>query len=95
MESKFELATTRDFNGLTLNCYREEGQEVFGEFRMTREQNEFPREAISKIHQRNKERMDKFSTGVKLTLVEGGRTVTRNVTVYNFKGLLEICRYSN
>ena len=39
--------------------------------------------------------MDKFSTVVKLGTVEGSRTVTREVTVYSFKGLLEICRYSN
>ena len=101
MEGKFELATTRDFNGLTLNCYREEGQEASGEFWMTREQigqllgYEKPNNAITIIHKRNKERMDRFSTSVKLTQVEGNRTVTRDVRVYNFKGLLEICRYSN
>jgi hypothetical protein len=30
-----------------------------------------------------------------LSGVEGERTVTRSVKVYSFKGLLEICRYSN
>ena len=30
-----------------------------------------------------------------MTQVERNRTVTRDVIVYNFKGLLEICRYSN
>ena len=101
MESKFELATTRDFNGLTLNCYREEGQEVSGEFWMTREQigqllgYSQPEVAIGKIHKRNKERMDRFSTFTKMVKVEGNRTVTRDMRVYNFKGLLEICRYSN
>ena len=30
-----------------------------------------------------------------MTKVEGGREVSRAITVYNFKGLLEICRYSN
>ena len=43
---------------------------------------------------RNKERLDKFSTSTKLVRVEGERTVTREVRVYNFMGLLEICRYS-
>ena len=101
METKFEIATTKNFNGITLNCYCEEGQENSGEFWTTREQigqllgYENPNNAITIIHKRNKERMDKFSTSVKLTQVEGNRTVTRDVTVYNFKGLLEICRYSN
>jgi prophage antirepressor-like protein len=54
-----------------------------------------PDNAITLIHKRNKERMDKFSTGVKMTQVEGTRTVTREITAYSFKGLLEICRYSN
>jgi hypothetical protein len=35
-----------------------------------------PQKAIDKIHERNKERLDKFSTTVKLTGVEGDRTVT-------------------
>ena len=30
-----------------------------------------------------------------MSQVEGNRTVTREVIVYNFKDLLEICRYSN
>ncbi len=39
VERKFELATTRDINGLKLNCYRENGQDdLSGEFWMTREQ---------------------------------------------------------
>ena len=101
MERKFELATTRDINGLKLNCYRENGQDdLSGEFWMTREQigqllgYTSPVDAIKKIHKRNKERLDKFSRGDKLSLVEGNRTVTREIIVYNFKGLLEICRYS-
>ena len=54
-----------------------------------------PDVAIRKIHMRNKDRLDKFSTSTKLVRVEGERTVTRDVRVYSFKGLLEICRYSN
>ena len=101
---QLKLVTTRSFNGNELACYTEEKpdtpQEKW-EFWATREQigkflgYEYPREAISKIHQRNRERLDKFSTGVKLTLVEGGRTITRDVKVYSFRGLLEICRFSN
>ena len=95
--SNLQLITSREFNGFTLDCYIEPEQTDRGNFWATREQigellgYEYPREAIGKIHQRNKERLDKFSSEVKLTTEAGVRTVT----VYNFKGLLEICRYSN
>ena len=97
MEGKFELATMRDFNGLTLNCYREEGQEASGEFWVTREQigqlleYKNPRKAIKVIHLRNQERLDKFSRWVQIESPQGGK---QTATVYNFKELLEICRYS-
>ncbi len=98
MERKFELATTRDINGLKLNCYRENEQDdLSGEFWMTREQigqlleYKNPRKAIKIIHLRNQERLDKFSRGVQIESPQGG---TQTATVYNFKGLLEICRYS-
>ena len=101
---ELKLATTRNFNGNELACYTEEKpdtpQEKF-EFWATREQiGKFldyadPLHGIKKIHQRNRERLDKFSTWVKMDHVEGGRTVKRNVIVYSFRGLLEICRFSN
>lgn len=93
-----QLLTTKHFNGYALDCYVE--PEHVGDFWATREQIgtllEYadPDNAITIIHKRNKERLDTFSTGVKLTQVEGNREVTREVIVYNFKGLLEICRYS-
>ena len=99
--SNLQLITTKHFNGNALDCYVEPEQEQTGDFWATREQIgtllEYaePVNAVTVIHKRNKERLDKFSTGVKLTQVEGGRTVTREVIVYSFKGLLEICRYSN
>ena len=101
MEDSMELVVSRDFNGIRLNCYQTAGQEDPSDFWATREQIgqalEYaePMKAIAKIHERNKNRLDRFSTIVKLTTVEGGRRVTREVMVYNFKGLLEICRYSN
>ncbi len=98
MERKFELATTRNINGLTLNCYRENGQDdLSDEFWMTREQigqlleYKNPRNAITLIHQRNKERLDKFSRGCQIETPSRG---IQSATIYNFKGLLEICRYS-
>ena len=95
-----KLLTTKHFNGYALDCYVEPEQEDKGNFWATREQIgtllEYadPDNAITNIHRRNKDRLDKFSTGVKLTQVEGSRTVTREVILYDFKGLLEVCRYS-
>ena len=100
------LVKSADFNGVALDCYVEPNQEYTGDFWATRTQigqllgYSEPRDAIAKIHQRNKERLDKFSTVVKLaTPSRGGQNDypfgnVQDVTVYNFKGLLEICRYS-
>ena len=107
MSSELQLLTTREFNGHKLDCYVEPEQEASGDFWATREQigrllgYAFPRKAIKKIHERNKERMDLFSKVVKLpnptrgTQNDSPLGNVQNVTVYNFKGLLEICRYSN
>jgi prophage antirepressor-like protein len=92
-----QIVKSVEFEGVKFDCYQNEKKEFYG----TREQIGMmleyadPDNAIQHIHNRNKERLDKFSTGVKLSQVEGTRTVTRNITVYSFKGLLEICRYSN
>lgn len=90
-----ELLTTRKFNGVALDCYKaDNGDDGFW---ATREQigrlleYENPREAIKIMHMRNKERLDKFSRGVQIETPSGVQTAT----VYNFKGFLEICRYSN
>ena len=96
------LLMTRQFNGLQFDCYQDEQQQGSdNQFWATREQigrllgYAEPDIAIGKIHNRNKERLDKFSTLTRMVKVEGNRTVTREVTVYSFKGLLEICRFSN
>ena len=95
-----QLLTTKHFNGYALDCYVEPEYESTGDFWATREQigtllgYSQPDASIRVIHQRNSERLDKFSTSINLIRVEGDRTVSRDITVYNFKGLLEICRYS-
>ena len=95
------LVKQAEFDGVGLDCYVKPTQEDKGDFWATREQigrlleYEEPMKAVAKIHERHSERLDKFSTIVKLTTVEGGREVSREVIVYSFKGLLEICRYSN
>ena len=53
---------------------------------------ENPGVSVGNIHNRNKERLDKFSRVNQIDLPSGGK---QEVTVYNFKGLLEICRFSN
>ena len=99
--NKLQLLTTKQFNGCTLDCYVEPTQKDKSDFWATRTQigqlleYEDPMRAIAHIHERNKERLNKFSSVVNLSTLEGSRTVTREVTVYSFKGLLEICRYSN
>ena len=100
MSRDLQLITSRQFDGFTLDCYVEPNQEDKGAFWATSEQigqllgYVDPDVAIRKIHMRNKERLDKFSTSTKLVRVEGERTVTREMRIYNFMGLLEICRYS-
>ena len=95
--NKLQLLTTKTFNGSALDCYVEAAQADKGEFWATREQigtlleYEEPRISVANIHNRHSERLDKFSRVINL-ITEAGN---RETTVYNFKGLLEICRYSN
>lgn len=94
-----ELLTTRNFNGVALDCYKAENED--DGFWATREQigrlleYKNPANAIKDIHNRNLDRLNKFSTQRILRQVEGERTVTREIIFYNFKGFLEICRFSN
>ena len=93
-----QLITSREFNGYTLDCYVEPEQEDKGAFWATREQigqllgYANPRKSITILHRRNQERLNKFSRRYQIDTPSGGKQVT---VVYNFMGLLEICRYSN
>ena len=98
---QLKLATTRSFNGNELACYTEEMPDTpqkKWEFWATREQiGKFlgyskPGHAITVIHTRNKERLDKLS---RVSQIETPRGGTQQTTVYSFRGLLEICRFSN
>ena len=107
MTNELQLLTTREFNGHSLDCYVEQGNDNNGDFWATREQigrllgYANPRKAIKDIHIRNRERLNKFSKTVEMrTLFNGAQNEPplKNapmVTVYDFRGLLEICRYSN
>ena len=77
MESNLKLVASRDFNGVTLNCYQDYEQSDNDDFFATREQIGSalgyvnPSNAIKDIHSRNKERLDAFSTQRNLRQVEG------------------------
>lgn len=50
---------------------------------------------IRVIHSRNKDRLDKFSTTVEISQLEGNRMVTRDTIVYTERGIAEVVRYSS
>lgn len=84
-----------NFNGISFNCYQDDMKS--DDFWATREQigqlldYDNPRISIANIHNRHTERLDKFSWVIKLITPSGAQ----DATVYNFRGLLEICRYSS
>jgi prophage antirepressor-like protein len=81
------------FEGARVDFYQDDKEE----FCATREQigsmlgYADPKASIANIHARNKERLDQFSRVIKLITPQG----RQSTTVYSFKGLLEICRYSD
>ena len=90
------VITSKPFGSLSVDVYEDSKHEYY----MTREQIgqalecKEPRKYIAKIHERNADRLDKLSTVVNLTTVEGGITKHRDIMVYNLKGVMEICRFS-
>ncbi|WP_068786648.1 BRO family protein [Paenibacillus phocaensis] len=93
---QLSIVKSEQFGNVQCDFWRDEN----GEIVMTREQIgaalEYaePNKAIAKLHERYKERLNRFSSVVKLTNVEGGRRVERDVVVYYPKGIYEICRWS-
>ncbi len=94
MDTNLQLIASREFNGYVLDCYVDPDQRDKGDFCATTEQigrlldYEYTAEAIRKIYQRNKERLDLFSTRVNLPRVDGMRTIIHEVIMYNFNLLL-------
>ena len=82
------LYKSKNFQGSMCDLYRDINNDIF----MTREQMGIaleysdPMTAIGKIHDRHKERLDKYSF---TTLVNG-----RNTYLYEARGIYEICRWS-
>lgn len=94
--SNYSVVLQEAVNGVSCDFYGD----GLGEFFMTRRQigealgYENPPTAIKNIHAAHKGRLDRFSTSVKLTGVEGGREVQREMVLYSAKGVYEICRWS-
>lgn len=90
------VITSKPFGALNVDVYQNDKHQYY----MTREQIgtalEYaePDKMIRTIHSRNSDRLDKFSTGIKLMRVEGNRTVERAMICYNLRGVMEICRLS-
>ena len=53
---------------------------------------EYPVQSITKIHERNQDRLDPLSVVVKMTTTDGKAYDTY---LYGFKGVLELCRFSD
>lgn len=94
MTNELILVKEELFQGVQCEVWRDKEQNFF----MTREQigsclgYSDPIRAISKIHKRHEERLNKFSVVVKMTSTDGKEYLT---TLYNKHGLYEICRRSN
>jgi len=94
MSMQLQKMFTSHFAGMNVDVVKSENSEPC----ITREQlglmlgYSLPSDSIARIHNRNKQRIDPLSGVVKLTTPGGG---TQETTVYPFKAVLEICRYSN
>ncbi len=92
-EIKLQLIKEGDFLGTKCDFYKDENNNIY----MTREQigealqYSDARVAITKIHARNKDRLDNFSVSTKLVSTDQKRY---NTTLYIEKGIYDICRFS-
>lgn len=91
--SNLKLVKSDNFGKVKCDFWRDEN----GDILMTREQigralgYADPHRAIYKIHERNRDRLDKFSVVSKLTTTDGKAYETY---LYTAKGVYEICRFS-
>ena len=92
-EIKLKLFKEEDFLGTRCDFYKDDNNNIY----MTREQigkslqYSDPIRNISKLHERNRERLDKFSVVVKLTTTDEKQYDT---TLYIERGIYEVCRFS-
>ena len=91
---QMELVKQEKFAGLDVSFYQDGNGDVY----MTRNQigealgYAQPQRAMNKIHERNKERLDKFSVVIKLGTTDGK---SYDTNLYSEKGIYEIMRKSN
>lgn len=92
--SSLKLVTTENFGNISCDFYRNMNDDIL----LTREQigsaleYRDPSTAITKIHLRHKDRLDQFSVYTKLVGTDGKEY---DQYLYNQKGVMEICRWSN
>ena len=91
--SNLKLITTENFGNISCDFYRNMNDDIL----LTREQigsaleYSHPDIALSKIHNRHKDRLDQFSVLTKLVSTDGKEYDTY---LYTQKGVMEICRWS-
>ena len=91
--TNLKLITTETFGDLSCNFYRNMNDDIL----LTREQIGIaleysnPDVALSKIHKKHKDRLDKLSVVTKLESTDGKEY---NTTLYSERGIMEICRWS-
>ena len=92
--SNLKLVTTENFGDILCDFYRNMNDDIL----LTREQigsaleYKDPINSLAKIHQRHKDRLDKFSVVDKMSGTDGKEYDTY---LYTQKGVMEICRWSN
>lgn len=90
------VITSKPFGVLNVDVYQNDKHQYY----MTREQIgtalEYtdPVRNISKIHDRNADRLNPLSSVVNLTTEVGNHTQMRQTYMYNLRGVMEICRFS-
>lgn len=90
--TNLQLINTNEFNGMSCDVYSD-GSKIY----MTRKQigkalgYETPDVALSKIHDRHKDRLDQLSVVTKLVSTDGKMY---DIILYSQRGIMEICRWS-
>lgn len=91
--SNLQLVKSANFGNVKCDFWQNETSDIL----MTRKQigqaleYSNPDDAIYRIHERHKDRLDKFSVVVNLSSTDGKAYDTK---LYNSKGIMEICRWS-
>ena len=93
-EMKLELFKEEDFLGTKCNFYKDENNSIY----MTRKQigealqYKDSDDAMYRLHDRNRERLDKFSVKAKINAADGKQYIT---TLYTKEGIVDICVLSS